>query len=181
MTVWDVGANVGFYTLLASRIVGVSGRVTAFEPVPKNVASLRRHLELNGVRNTRIIDRAVSDRDGVSGFLTMESNAQGRLADGGGLSVDTISLDTYWRSSGEMPEVVKMDIEGGEAVALSGGVELLKTWRPVVFLATHSAELHFQCCEMLRDLGYGLSSVDPAVLAELTDEIVARWAGSAVS
>src|SRR5262245_8579614 len=66
--VFDVGAHVGFYTLLASVLVGKRGRVIAFEPVPANLEYLRHHIRLNRIDNVEIIEAAVSDTDGVSAF-----------------------------------------------------------------------------------------------------------------
>lgn len=55
MVCWDVGAHVGFYTLLFAELVGPKGRVFAFEPVSSNLALLRRHVEMNGYMNVRIV------------------------------------------------------------------------------------------------------------------------------
>lgn len=66
--VYDLGANAGFYTLLASKLVGRSGHVVAFEPLPENLAALRRHLELNGVDNVTVMDAAVWSSGGTVRF-----------------------------------------------------------------------------------------------------------------
>ena len=178
-TVWDIGANVGFYTLLASRLVGAEGRVVSFEPLPQNVLAMERHLRLNGIENVEVVQRAVSDQDGTVAFQRGENDSEGRVDDGGEVRVDSIRLETFWRAFGRVPDVLKMDIEGGEVVALKGGVECLRACHPTVFLATHGRDLHVECCKILTELGYGLSSVDPAVPIEMTDEIVASWTGAA--
>ena len=177
-TVWDVGANVGFYTLLAARIVGATGKVSAFEPLPSNVRALRRHLDLNGVATTTVVEAAVADREGALSFKPAESNAEGRLEESGRMKVKCIRLDDYWKTSGESPKVLKMDIEGGEEAALSGGKEFLAACRPLIFLATHGAAIHARCCDLLRGIGYSLSSVNPTVPIESTDELLCRWAGT---
>ncbi|NQV00191.1 MAG: FkbM family methyltransferase [Parcubacteria group bacterium] len=63
--VYDIGANVGFYTLLASKIVGVQGRVFAFEPLPENIFYVRKHVELNHCDNVVIIEAAVSEKNAI--------------------------------------------------------------------------------------------------------------------
>jgi len=64
MTVYDLGAHVGFYTLLFSRLVGPGGVVHAFEPVPRNIFYLERHLRLNGTMNVRVQEFAVTRQTG---------------------------------------------------------------------------------------------------------------------
>jgi FkbM family methyltransferase len=66
MTVFDMGANVGCYTILASRLVGATGRVAAFEPLVRNLSYLHRHKELNRAENVQIVPFAVSNRSGVA-------------------------------------------------------------------------------------------------------------------
>src|SRR5258707_6646816 len=68
MVVFDLGANVGFYTLVAAVRTGERGRVYAFEPVPRNLGFLRRHLGHNRVRNVEIVEAAVSNASGVAAF-----------------------------------------------------------------------------------------------------------------
>ena len=68
MTVFDIGAHAGYYTLIASKLVGGSGHVVAFEPAPRNLRYLRRHLSLNHVSNVTVLEVAVSDRAGVGRF-----------------------------------------------------------------------------------------------------------------
>jgi len=68
MVAFDVGANVGYYTLLLARGVGPNGRVIAFEPDPVNVAHLKEHMRLNKISNVEIVEAAVSDREGTVFF-----------------------------------------------------------------------------------------------------------------
>jgi FkbM family methyltransferase len=176
MTVWDIGANVGVYTLLAARCVARGGRVTAFEPLPANVNLLKRHIELNDVGNVTVVEKAVSDADGHFSFQSGQSRAQGRLGVGaGGTQVETVRLDTYWHSSGECPDVVKMDIEGSEFHALSGARNCLAACRPQVFLATHGASVHGQCVQLLHEIGYDIFALKPDEGVNQTDELVAVW------
>lgn len=73
--VFDIGAHVGFYTLLASALTGDKGKVFAFEPVPENLNHLSRHLVLNGVSNVKIFDAAVSNRCGTLFFDDRPGNS----------------------------------------------------------------------------------------------------------
>jgi len=69
-TVLDIGANVGFFSLLCSRLVGSSGRVIAFEPFPRNVDFIHRHITLNSVSNIEVRPVAIADKQGTANFST---------------------------------------------------------------------------------------------------------------
>jgi FkbM family methyltransferase len=172
--VFDVGANVGFYTLIAARKSGPAGRVYAFEPLPRNIAFLRRHLQRNDVINAEVIEAAVSDAAGRAAFEESGSPAMGRLGSSGRLQVRTVTLDQMVLDSGlPPPEVIKIDIEGGETRALEGARRILARAQPLVFLATHGRQVHSQCCALLEEMGYRLAALNGAAAAD-TDELVAR-------
>ncbi len=168
-TFYDVGANVGFYTLLASRLIGPAGRVIAFEPSPRNLVFLRRHLRLNNAENVEVLDLAISDSDGVTQFSVDGDPKKSQIAPGGDITVQTTTLD---RLMGELPlpDLIEMDIEGAEYAALLGAEQLLRKSNPVIFLSTHGQDVHRACCELLRTLGYKLNAIGPRSIEE-TDEL----------
>ena len=159
--VYDIGANVGLYSLLASHIVGSEGRVFSFEPVPRNLDFLRRHLQLNQVKNCSVLEVAVSRLDGIANFNLGINSMMGHLTDGSqnAFSVRTVRVDDLV-ASGEIapPNVIKCDIEGAEYDALIGALATLSKYRPTIFLATHGPEIHECCCRLLLGLHYQLSS-----------------------
>jgi FkbM family methyltransferase len=175
---FDLGANVGFYTLLASRIVGDGGRVIAFEPAKRNISYLRRHLTINTVKNCDVVEAAVSSKDGIAHFDVSTLPVTGHLscenADSG-YDVATVTLDGLVRSGSiPYPNVIKCDIEGGEYEALIGARETLLKYRPLILLATHGEEAHSRCSQLLRELGYGVKSLDDEEDISTTDELLAR-------
>lgn len=113
MAYWDVGANVGFYTLLFAELVG-GGSVFAFEPFPRNVELLRRHVEMNRYQNVRIFPRALGDFDGEAGFDAGPGRSMGHIAAGGPLRVSCSRADTLLAAGEvEAPERdQKIDVEG---------------------------------------------------------------------
>jgi FkbM family methyltransferase len=155
---FDVGANVGFYTLLASRLIGEKGTVVAFEPLPRNLGYLRRHLEANHVSNVRLLPVAVSDRAGTAHFTEGNGPAMGSLAENGGLEVRTVRLDELV-ASGELPSpsFLKIDVEGAEDAVLTGAASLLRGHHPTILLSTHGYVHHQSCWSLLEDYGYALS------------------------
>lgn len=128
MTVLDVGAHIGYYTALFSRLVGESGRVWAFEPHPENFAVLEANAR---GRNVRRLQAAVGEAPGratlhVSPGSSNHSLAPGYTESRGSLEVERVALDA-WHDAGELPRVdfVKIDVEGGEAGVLAGMARLL--------------------------------------------------------
>jgi len=173
MVVYDIGANAGFYTLLAAELTGPSGFVFAFEPQPRNLHYLRAHLRLNRVENASVLDLAVADAPGTARFSTSGS-ATGALSELGDLVVRQTSLDSLVESQAvRPPDLIKMDIEGGELAAIRGARDVLTRYRPIIMLATHGTRVHDECIDELRELGYGVQSIDGRPIDQ-TDELLAR-------
>lgn len=174
MGVLDIGANVGFYTLLSAALVGEKGWVVSFEPLPRNLKFLREHVRLNKLRNVTVVAAAVADTDGVASFASAEAHEMGSLSEDGQIEVEVLALDGAIESGRvPAPDVMKIDVEGAEARVLAGAAKLLATRRPTILLATHGAEVHARCCEILRKAGYELEAVGGGPV-ETTDEIIAR-------
>jgi FkbM family methyltransferase len=130
MTVFDVGANAGYFTLLMARL---TRRVLAFEPEQRNSLCLRRHAALNRMSNIDVVEAAVSDARGSASFGG--SGFMGRLASDGARRVRTVRLDDY-----PTPYLIKMDIEGHELAALEGAQRILAERRTVWFVETHATD-----------------------------------------
>jgi FkbM family methyltransferase len=170
----DVGANVGLYSLLAAELVG-PGRVFAFEPVPRNLAYLRKHLALNRVANVEVLGVALSDTNGCARFEIEQTGFMGRLSGDGGITVPTATLDSLVEGGKVLPpNYVKMDIEGAELLALRGARETFQRYRPVLFLATHGCQVHSECCRLLESWGYECRPLQGDSLGDLR-EVVARF------
>lgn len=159
MVVYDIGANVGFYTLLSSVLTGNSGKVFAFEPVSRNLSYISKHLELNKINNTVVIDKAVSDEIKKLKFTFSSNPSMGHFSENGEIEVETISLDEFVKQGNPPPDLMKMDIEGAEFAALNGAREILKEKNPIIFLATHSDETKKKCLELLKEFGYRIQII----------------------
>jgi FkbM family methyltransferase len=151
--VWDVGAHCGFVTLFASRRVGSSGRVHAFEPGASSRWFLQRHVKWNRMTNVTILPYALGAFDGPARFGGGTTSKQARI-DGGDsiVPVRTIEslLDT--RECG-LPTFLKVDVEGAEADLLGRGIQALDPATRLV-LAVHSAELYQVCTGLLESAAY---------------------------
>ncbi|MEX2582353.1 MAG: FkbM family methyltransferase [Gemmatimonadota bacterium] len=169
--VLDVGAHVGYYTLLSARLAGPEGRVCAFEPDPRNCAHLRRHLAINRLANAEVVQGAVSNEDGVARFRFGSGSGTGHLSDDGTIEVETLSLDAFCGLRGLQPDFIKIDTEGAEVRVLEGARRTLLAHRPAIVLSTHGSELHRECITILRGLGYRLAPITGGAV-EATSELI---------
>jgi FkbM family methyltransferase len=158
--VWDIGANVGFYSLLAAR---KAAKVLAFEPLPENLTFLQRHVEMNSLQQRiEVFPIAASDNDGQSMFRIVPGNrSEGSLGPEGTLAVRTIRLD----SLGVVPDLIKIDVEGNEYAVLSGAQQTLAVHHPSVLVALHTGDS--QCWDLLTQVGYDVTEI-------ATGELLAR-------
>lgn len=131
MIVFDIGANVGYYSVLASKMVGVKGKVYAFEPDPNSVKLLKKNIALNKCRNVVVVPYAVGGKDGAAILSIDEANPGESYLGGNGtkkqIMVWAIALDSFVQKRKiAKVNVVKMDIEGAEVDVLNGGKSFFK-------------------------------------------------------
>ncbi|OGK10580.1 hypothetical protein A2767_06705 [Candidatus Roizmanbacteria bacterium RIFCSPHIGHO2_01_FULL_35_10] len=154
---FDIGANVGFYSLLAAEIIGKDGKVFSFEPLPENFKYLKKHIEINNYKNIFPFETAISDKVGIAFLGNIINRSQGYLIDSGGLKVETISIDEWVKENKlPIPIIIKIDVEGAEMAVLNGVKNTMANNHPKIFLSTHSEELHKNCRDFLISLGYKL-------------------------
>jgi len=171
MTVYDVGANIGYITLLLAKATGESGRVYAFEALPSNVDRLQVNLALNGLEGrVMVFAGAVTGGLGPVRFLVHASGGMGKAAGSAGrqarydsaITVPGISLDEFVYAQGNPPpQAVKMDIEGGEVLALPGMKRVLAEACPLLLLELHGPESARAAWEHLGGAGYRICWMKP--------------------
>ncbi len=127
----DLGAHIGYYTLLFANLVGKTGRVIAFEPEPTNYELLEKNLKINGYKNVVLVNKAVSSKTGKNTLHLDEINTTGHTLfntkeDQTSIEIDSISLDDYFKDYGGKINFVKMDIEGEEPEAIKGMCSILR-------------------------------------------------------
>lgn len=163
-TFFDVGANAGFFTLVAARKVGPRGRCVAFDPSPHNHASIREQIELNGLTNCQAVMEAIAERDGKARFcFSAPGSPTGHLgASQEGEAEVEVRLTTLDLAIGRfgVPSMVKMDIEGAEVLALKGAAELLRKARPRWLIELHGAACAEGVKAILRGAGYSFFWID---------------------
>jgi FkbM family methyltransferase len=185
--VYDIGANIGWYSLLAARCVGSAGHVVAFEPRLENAACVQRNAATNRFANLTVVPAAVSDRDGWATFLD-KGSLRSRLdtdgaAPGGNKRgprepqtraetvVPVLTLDSWIAQANQsQPNVIKMDVEGAEISALPGMSETLRSAMPTLIIELHGTG------EAVADLLDGLN-YEHRLIGSDTATRDARWRG----
>jgi FkbM family methyltransferase len=187
---FDIGANVGYYTLLASRAVGDRGRVVAFEPFIRNVAFLARHVAMNHLSNVILMPYALSCVAGLTEFKPGRNNALGCLAGVGSerdaadrdqrspsVAVPSTTLDDFVAHHGLVPDAVKIDVEGAELLVLQGARQTLRRRGPKIFLSTHTEALRRDCVALLVGEGYDLTPIGAPSLESASEFLGVRHGG----
>jgi FkbM family methyltransferase len=147
MTVYDLGANIGFFSLLAARLVGHDGHVTAFEADPEIAARLREHVSRNELSWVAVEEKAIWSESCTVLFARTDTaispdRGLGHVVSTVGtntISIDAVSLDDYSRTY-PLPDFLKCDVEGAEVEVFRGAQRLLAKKRPIILCEMHSRE-----------------------------------------
>ena len=171
---FDVGAHLGYTTLVMATGVGPAGKVVAFEPDPQLFGPLLR----NAVRNLGPlapivpVPAAAGRTSGRCSFRHGDSTGMGRIDDSGGdLTVRMISLDDAADAYGD-PDLIKLDVEGAEVEALEGATAILERGRSTFLIEAHSRILEDRCRRLLDHFHYQVDHLDAA--REETSHLLAR-------
>ena len=170
--VFDVGANIGYISLLLAKAVTAAGHVYAFEALPNNYSRVQKNIQANSFQATITpIHAAVIDATREVTFLVGPSNGMGKVSGSAGrqevvyeesLTVPGLSLDDFvYQQGNPAPQVVKMDIEGGEVMALPGMQRILQESHPLMLLELHGPESAQAARDILTGAGYRLCSMAP--------------------
>jgi FkbM family methyltransferase len=184
-TVVDVGANIGFFTLRLARWVGPTGRVIAIEPEARNADSLRRRVSRAGLSDIVIcVQAAAADQ---AGQLRLALNpghpADHHLADDGE-PVAAVTLDELVGTGRPPVTLIKIDVQGAEAMVLAGARRVIEAHRPALFVEVHEPSLarlgssRRELIEMIVQLGYSGHRLTRSGIGarEEPDELIARSA-----
>ncbi len=138
MVFYDIGANVGLFTILAGRLVSPGGSVIAFEPQPENLSALRNNLDLNQLGSEiRVVEAAASGTTGP-GTFNAETSMTGRVEEAGTVSIKLIRVDDFVADNPSLaPNLVKIDVEGHEMDVLAGMADTLRHSRPIAIIEGH--------------------------------------------
>lgn len=166
---YDVGANYGFYTLLAQELIDIEkGEIHSFEPLPRIFNLLKENAFLEKFKNTFLNNLALSDSCGFADFINRENSRHSGISslifqdikpEEEIIKVQTITLDEYTKNH-KPPTVMKIDVEGAEYLVLKGGEKLLKEHDPIIIMEFGLDDLHKNAVNFLRENGYSMYSLD---------------------
>jgi FkbM family methyltransferase len=143
MTAIDVGAHIGYYSLLFAKCVGPSGRVFSFEPLPGNFALLQKNIWINNLQNVQLRNEAIFSR---TQEITINTPDEQPNPGGGSIygavghtqyCVKAVTLDDFCEGLALRPDILKMDIEGAEYEALLGARRIISQHRPKLLIELH--------------------------------------------
>lgn len=183
----DIGANIGYFTMLASSIV-TSGKVISFEPNNQNLQLIYASIIESSAVNIKVYPYAVSDSEALLKFVTVGSNG-GVVTENSKRQqyyfiVQSVILDKILKDEPRI-DLVKIDIEAHEPFAIRGMDALIKKHRPKIITEFHPWAMRINNAgdprdylEQIIDLGYGLSIIDPngdLIAAATSADIVSYW------
>jgi FkbM family methyltransferase len=169
MTVIDIGAHIGYYTLLFAKCVGSAGQVFAFEPLPGNYALLQKNIGLNNLRHVHTLNEAVFSRAGEITIAVPDEQpnpGSGSVYLNGGAQnfrVHATSVDAFCEQSGIRPDILKMDVEGAEYEVLMGAKETIARFRPKMMIELHHFDGNLAAHpvpDLLAGLGYQIQWIE---------------------
>jgi len=167
----DIGANIGYYTLIFAKLVKNKGRVIAFEPEPNNFKLLEKNLEINGYKNVDINQKAVSSNTGRTTLYLDETNLGGhtmgkKIPNQKSIEIDSIKLDDYFKNYDRKIDFIKMDVEGAEMEAIKGMFTILQNSHDIKILSefdvNHLKKFNVKpedFLQILEDFGFNIYSL----------------------
>ena len=175
MTVVNIGANIGYYTLIAANRVGPNGRVYAFEPEPKNYKLLVKNIKENDYKNVIPLQAAVTNKQGTlklfldklnfGAFSLAEQNVR---EENGFVEVETTSLDRFFEkySKDFKVDIIQMDTQGSEGLILEGAQRIISNNKLKIIMEFWPYGLKNMGTEALdllgkiEDYGFGIGLID---------------------
>ena len=165
--VYDIGAHLGSIALGAARLVGANGRVVAFDGDPANILRLQENSARNRLESSlQVVYAAVWSHTATQGISFRRARAgtsQGGVEDGGHrpvladgeiIHVPAITLDDFVAAGGPPPQLIKIDVEGGECEVLRGAENLFRTQRPFLVVEVHHQQADQQIRSWLDEFRY---------------------------
>jgi FkbM family methyltransferase len=176
MVFYDLGANIGLFSLIAARLVGPTGKVISFEPDPEAAARLRRNIVRNGYQNTTVVQAGVWSETGRRLFAVADASSPDRgvgrfaaaEAEGQDSLIDCITLDDFLKNVAA-PDAITCDMESAEVEVLRGAKKILQGYRPWIVCELHSDANRVAVGDILNQFGYRVESVDASHVLGLPD------------
>lgn len=179
-TIFDVGAFIGSSSLIFSKYVGEKGCVVAFEPNPYNAKKIKKNLSLNPnySKNIKLFECALAEEEGEMP-MTLSADVDNGPSSTSRLNtshstirnenlpksfkeflVDVETLDLFVKRENLIPDIIKVDIEGAEHNFLLGARNVIKKYKPLLYIEIHSEFCALKCAEILLSLQYTMTVIN---------------------
>jgi len=178
----DIGSNVGYFSVIASRIVGAKGEVHSFEAIPKICTLLSRSIKINNVKNIYLLNNAIYSKNEKVRFCTMKNSAFSHISKNKTSSqfieVDAVTLDSLTENFRRV-DLIKMDVEGSEMDAILGGERFIKKFKPKIIMEVQDwslKEFGYSSTDILsffRNLGYNAYDLKGRLIT--SDRIIGNY------
>lgn len=168
MIAYDIGANVGFFSVLLAHLVGPTGQVYSFEPLPANARQILYNARLNGFSNIHVDIAAVGQNESKAAFRVTDFSTTGKLESIGSVNVQMDAITARVRQLDAMvahrdipaPALVKIDVEGAESEVLKGASDILRGPRPILLIELHNT--HEEVLAILEQHNYVVHTLGTA-------------------
>ena len=171
MVLYDIGANIGYISLTMARFCGKGGKVFSFEALPANLRRLKENISLNNLDSIiHVLPKAVIDMTHPVKFLAHSSTSMGKAEGSAGraeeydqeITVEGLTLDDFvYKQKQPSPDIIKMDIEGGEVLAVKGMKRLLAECKPILLIELHGEEAAKSVWDALTEAEYSIMEMHP--------------------
>lgn len=166
---YDIGANLGFFSLLGAHLAGREGRVYAFEAAPDNAEAIRANAELNSLDNIEVIAKAVSAHSGTGRLQIVDDQSWSKLEEYGEhpytekvIEIELVSIDELLEAGALLPPtLVKIDVEGAEIAVIEGMRATIERHRPAIICELHGT--HAEFIALMDELGYRLINLEGTI------------------
>ncbi len=186
----DIGANIGYYTLLFAKLVGPTGHVFAFEPDLNNFKLLTKNIFENGFTNVTLIQKAISNENDIKDFyLTNSGTTAHRLSkphnNNNSVKIETTTLDEFLKNFNKNVNFIKIDIHGAEGKAIKGmlstikktpSIKILQEWWPdAIKDYDMEPEEHLNILTTLGFTFYEIDDVNGKIMESSIDELLNKY------
>lgn len=152
--VFDIGANVGMYSILYAKYCK---HVYCFEPLPRNIHFLFKVLDINKLSNATIVPFAVGGNFSLANFQKSEKNSEGKINNDGEQPAVIVSIQEFINKYKTIPDILKIDVEGAEYTLLECSKEFLTQSKSLeIILSVHSNKLRNDCLDLLKKCGFDI-------------------------
>jgi FkbM family methyltransferase len=170
MVAYDIGAHIGFLSLALAKLVGIGGKVFCFEPIPENYHLLEELIVSNDLQQVvQVVPFALGNTVGQEKMILSESSSMHRLettldgqkrTDCPCMMVTTLTLDTFvFEQLNPAPDLIKIDVEGAEALVIKGGMRTLDVYSPKLIIEIHGPNNAQNVWDLLRRVDYSWNHV----------------------